>query len=62
MLQVVEQHEILGIQVPKHFLPKLARIIQSGILNTKGDKVEIHFDTNGNIRKIYGPRLVDEIK
>ena len=37
------------------YLKKLEQIINSGILETKGDKCEIHFDSQGNIRKIYGP-------
>ena len=39
------------------YLKKLEQIISSGILETKGDKCEIHFDMDSNIRKIYGPRL-----
>lgn len=39
------------------YFKKLEAIVNSGILETKGDKCEIHFDSEGNIRKIYGPRL-----
>ena len=39
------------------YLFKIQQILDSGILETKGDKCEIHFDMDGKIRKIYGPRL-----
>lgn len=57
---IIEQQELLGVQVPKHYLPKIIKILKSGVLNTKSDKVEIHFDHDGNIRRIYGPRFLDE--
>lgn len=57
------QIEILQIlSTHPGYLKKLEQIINSGILETKGDKCEIHFDMDSNIRKIYGPRLKLDIK
>lgn len=39
------------------YLKKIEQIINAGVLDIKGDKCEIHFDAQGEIRKIYGPRL-----
>ena len=40
------------------YLFKLMQIAESGVLETKSDKVEIYFDRDGAIRRIYGPKNV----
>ena len=39
-------------------LQKLEQILQSGLLETKGGVAEIHFDIDGNIRKILSPKII----
>jgi hypothetical protein len=38
-------------------LKKIDQIISSNLLNTKGGCAEIHFDADGNIRKIVVPQI-----
>jgi len=54
MLQVIEQ-ETIQFQIPKHYLPKVIALIQSGALDLKGDKATLHFDNGGNLKQIEYP-------
>lgn len=36
---------------------KIQQIIEAGVLNVKGEKAEIYFDGDGNIRKIVAPKV-----
>jgi hypothetical protein len=40
------------------YLKKLEQIISSGILDVTSDVGEIHFDKDGNIRKIKVPKVI----
>lgn len=51
MIQVIEQ-EMVSFNIPKHYLPKIIYIMQSGVLDLKGDKGVLHFDKDNNLRLI----------
>ena len=46
------QQETITFQLPKSHLPKIMAILQSGILDIKGDKAILHFDNAGNLKMI----------
>lgn len=54
MLQVI-QTEMVSFEIPKHYLPKIMYILQSGVLDVKGDKGILHFDKDGTLRIIEYP-------
>lgn len=39
------------------YMHKIQQIIEAGVLEVKGDMAEIHFDAQGNIRKIVSPKV-----
>lgn len=55
MHQVVIQ-EMVNFEFPKHYLPKVIAIIQSGALDLKNEKAVLHFDKDGSLRIIEYPR------
>lgn len=55
MHQVVIQ-EMVNFEFPKHYLPKVIAIIQSGALDLKNDKATLHFDSVGNLKIIEYPQ------
>ncbi len=47
--------EMVSFKIPKHYLPKIMYILQSGVLDIKGDKGVLHFDKDGSLRIIEYP-------
>lgn len=47
MLQVEEK---VSYELPKHYLPKIMAIIQSGCLDLKNEKAVLHFNSNGDLK------------
>lgn len=54
MIQVIQQ-EMISFEFPKHYLPKVIAILQSGALELKNDKAVLHFDAQGNLKIIEYP-------
>lgn len=61
MLQILQQ-DMIKFEVPKHYLPAIMAIIQSGALDLKGDKAILHFDHAGNLKMIEYPNKFIPIK
>lgn len=53
-----EKPIVININVlPEGHLKKIEQIINAGVLEVRGDMAEIHFDKDGNIRKIKAPKV-----
>lgn len=55
MSQIVLKQEMIQFQIPKHYMSKIAAIIQSGALDLRGNQAVLHFDNGGNLKLIEWP-------
>ena len=46
MLQVIQTEQV-SFEIPKQYLNDVIHILTSGALNTRNDKVILHFDSKG---------------
>jgi hypothetical protein len=57
MLQIIEE-EMTTFTFPKRYLPKIIAIITSGVLNLRGEKGVLHFDSENKLRIIEYPNKI----
>lgn len=57
MIQIIEE-EMTTFTFPKRYLPKVVAILTSGVLNLKGEKGVLHFDSDNKLRIIEYPNKI----